>query len=70
MDCLTDLLMEKGLEVISDYDREQAGLPRRGPDGWTADELVALEKSRLEMLFRPFSVTVPNLDPPRSTPRP
>lgn len=47
--------MEKvGAEIISDYDRQQYGLPARGPDGWTMEEIVALEKRRLEMMLAPM----------------
>lgn len=60
-DCMRDLhreLMEtlynKGVEIISDLDREAMGLPPRGPDGWTVDEIIALEKRRLELMYAPM----------------
>lgn len=53
-DALLKLFVESGYEVISDYDRQQLGLPARGPDGWTAEEIVALEARRLEVLTRPI----------------
>lgn len=59
---LVDALMDEGVEVLTDYDRQQYGLPPRGPDGWTAEEIVALEKHRLDVLMRPLPtimLTVP-----------
>ena len=59
-DCLRDLsreLFEKldaeGAEIITDSMRDEIGLPPRGPDGWTQDELIALERRRLEVLMSP-----------------
>lgn len=53
MDKLLEILMATGIEIITDRDREQCGLPARGPDGWTLEELVALEKVRLDVMTRP-----------------
>jgi hypothetical protein len=57
-DCMRDLsyelqeAMEKvGAEIVSDLDRQQYGLPPRGPDGWTMEEIIELEKRRLEIMF-------------------
>jgi hypothetical protein len=50
--------MAQGVEVLTDYDREQYGLPPRGPDGWTMEELLALERRRLEILTRPLAPMV------------
>lgn len=50
---LVDMFTRDGIEVLSDYDRQAAGLPPRGPDGWTMEEIVELEKRRLEALARP-----------------
>lgn len=52
---LRDLFMREGIEVISDYDREGLGLPPRGTEGWTADELIALERRRLDLMMRPLA---------------
>lgn len=54
-DDLFKLMHDHGVEVLTDAARHEAGLPARGPDGWTAEELIALEKKRLEMLSRPLS---------------
>ena len=60
-DCMRDLsyklqeAMEKvGAEVVTDFDRQQYGLPPRGPDGWTMEEIVKLEQKRLEMMYAPM----------------
>jgi hypothetical protein len=58
-EALMKLFHQEGVEVLSDYDRQQYGLPPRGPDGWTVEEIVALEEKRLEMLRRPLTMTVP-----------
>ncbi len=44
---MMELLMTEGIEILTDEDRRRAGLPPRGPDGWTAAELHALEYARL-----------------------
>lgn len=51
---LQDALEKAGAEIISDYDRQQCGLSPRGPDGWTMEEIVALEKRRLELMYAPM----------------
>ncbi len=56
---LYDLFATEGVEVLTDYTRQEAGLPPRGPDGWTLEEIIALEKRRLEILNRPISFVVP-----------
>jgi len=53
---LSKLLESHGAEIITDQIREEAGLPARGPDGWTMEELHALEKRRLELLTAPVRV--------------
>jgi hypothetical protein len=60
-DCMRDLsyelqeaLEKAGAEIVSDYDRQQYGLPARGPDGWTMEEIIALEKRRLEIMRAPI----------------
>lgn len=51
---LQEAMERVGAEIVSDFDREQFGLPPRGPDGWTMDEIIAIEKRRLEMLTAPM----------------
>lgn len=51
---IEDTLRGQGYEVLNDLDRETLGFPPRGPDGWTIDELRALEAKRLEVLTRPM----------------
>jgi hypothetical protein len=58
-DAMFEVMSEQGVEVLTDYDRKQLGLPPRGPDGWTVEEIMALEQSRLELLTQPFSAFLP-----------
>lgn len=51
---LLAVLMEEGVEALTDYDRQEVGLPPRGPDGWTIEEMIAMEKKRLEALMVPL----------------
>lgn len=62
---LLDALERHGAEIVSDFDRQEFGLPPRGPDGWTMEEIIALEQRRLEMLTRPIQFVVPGplIDP-------
>jgi hypothetical protein len=53
---IRDVLMEVGADLITDHDRSEAGLPPRGPDGWTVQELHAIERRRLEALYAPFVI--------------
>lgn len=50
----------EGVEVLTDYTRAQIGLPPRIGDGWTTEEIVALERYRLEALSKPMTVTIPD----------
>lgn len=52
-DDITEKVRAIGGELVTDDDREACGLPPRGPDGWTMDELIALEKKRLEAYYPP-----------------
>jgi hypothetical protein len=56
---LRKILEDYGAEVITDQTREEAGLPPRGPDGWTMEEIIAVEQRRLELLTKP--IIVPSL---------
>ncbi len=55
---LISLLRDKGVEIITDDMRKDMGLPPRGPDGWTVEEMMALEQRRLEILHKPAPVVV------------
>lgn len=59
---LFDKLYEQGVEIMSDHTRAAAGLPPRGRDGWTQEELLALEQKRLEAITRPLQVFVPKIE--------
>lgn len=50
---LVALLSEKGIEVLTDDHREKLGLPLRNDQGWTIEEIIALEQKRLELLSKP-----------------
>lgn len=52
-DAIFHLFSQEGVDVLTDYDRQQHGLPPRGPDGWTVEEMMALEQRRLELLTNP-----------------
>ena len=54
-----ELCRKEGVEIITDAVRADMGLPARGPDGWTAEELLALEKRRLELMMAPRVVQIP-----------
>ena len=47
-------LHKYGAEIIGDMDREAAGLSPRGPDGWTLEEIAALERKRWETFLAPI----------------
>jgi hypothetical protein len=49
-------LHDLGAEVVTDETRRVAGLSPRGSDGWTMEELIALEKRRIELLTAPIIV--------------
>lgn len=55
---LRELFEEEGVEVLTEHDRQQLGLSPRGPDGWTIEEMMALEKMRLDLLTRPLPPVV------------
>lgn len=52
-DELFKLLYEEGVEVFTDFDRAKLGLSPRGFDGWTAEEIIALERARIEAFQNP-----------------
>jgi hypothetical protein len=56
LNALYELFMTQGIEILTDFDRSDLGLPPRDKRGWTAEEILALEKRRLEMLMSPVSM--------------
>lgn len=54
MDKLFALCMQRGVEVLTDADRTTLGLPPRTTDGWTAEEIIALEQNRLKAMYEPL----------------
>lgn len=58
-DDLAKLLQEAGAEIITDQMRADLNLPPRGPDGWTNEEIIALERRRLEVMMAPMYVREP-----------
>ena len=55
-EALHKLLWRTGIEILTDDDRRDAGLPDRNNEGWTDYELRALEHRRLELLINPISM--------------
>lgn len=49
---LEALFYRQGVEVITDADRQMAGLPQRDNRGWTNDELEILELARKQNLLK------------------
>lgn len=54
MDKLFALCMQRGVEVLTDADRITLGLSPRTTDGWTAEEIIALEHKRLAAMYEPL----------------
>jgi DUF1009 family protein len=50
---LTQVFSDLGVEVLTDEDRAEYGLPPRGPDGWTEEEIKAIEQRRRAALGMP-----------------
>ncbi len=50
-EALFKLFYESGSEIVTDADRQICGLPPRGPDGWTLEEIVELERRRHEIMY-------------------
>lgn len=53
-----EILMEAGAELVTDRDWQDAGLPPRGQDGWTYEELAAMERKRIEVMTAPIRCMV------------
>jgi hypothetical protein len=58
-EALLELFHSEGVDVITDAQRADAGLPPRGPDGWTMEEIVAIEHHRLNVLTAPIYARFP-----------
>lgn len=56
---LQQLCEKEGVEILTDYMRTEMGLPPRGPDGWTVEEILALEQRRLELMRAPVIISAP-----------
>lgn len=52
---LFEALYKAGATIVTDADRHEAGLPPRGDNGWTQQELAALEARHMELLTQPMS---------------
>lgn len=63
-EALIDVLESEGVEIFTDHDRAVAGLPARGPDGWTLEEIAAFDCRMLDALLKPVTMIVPLVDPP------
>ncbi|TGP93814.1 MULTISPECIES: hypothetical protein [unclassified Mesorhizobium] len=50
-DRMLNVFHQHGVEIITDRDRRDMGLPPRGPDGWTAEEIFVLEQLRLDAMM-------------------
>jgi len=53
---LMDLMWCQGAQVVTDADRQQAGLPPRNHHGMTLEELAILERRQIEAMLRPHEV--------------
>lgn len=62
-----ELMMQKGVEVITDDDRRAAGLQPRNEEGWTDAELHALEYARLTVMI-PMQYRAPLTHPLHTDP--
>lgn len=58
-EALFDLFMMKGVEIITDQERAEAGLLPRNELGLTFEELVAIERRRIEVMLQPITMTIP-----------
>lgn len=52
---LEEMFFRAGVEVITDTDRAEAGLPRRNGFGFTHVEMRIMEHRRLEVMMRPMT---------------
>jgi hypothetical protein len=47
------ILHDKGVEVLTDYDRQEMGLAFRDTLGWTTEEIHAYDRRMLEAMIAP-----------------
>lgn len=64
---LHKLFSNIGADIVTDFVRAELGLPLRDNEGWTPDELRAMEARRLEIMCRPMRFVK---DPTHPFPRP
>lgn len=50
---LLELFRNEGVELLTDYDRQQMGLPPRDDKGWTMEEIMAYEQRRIDLMLKP-----------------
>lgn len=55
---LLEFCEREGIEILTDQDRKFAGLPPRGPLGWTEQELQILELRRQEVMLSPLAPVI------------
>ena len=60
-DAIFEIVWQEGVEVLTDPTRAETGLPPRGPDGWTDDEIRALEAARFAVINRPITMRLADL---------
>lgn len=51
---LFEMIYESGAYIVTDADRQTAGLPMRGPYGLTPQELQIMEAKRIEAMLSPI----------------
>jgi hypothetical protein len=56
---ILEVLHGQGVEVLTDYDRAEMGLPPRDELGWRPDEIIAHDNRMLEPLMRPLPYFIP-----------
>lgn len=59
---LLALFSENGFEVVTDGDRERAGVEPRDEKGWTATEMVEMERRIMDAMLTPTVYFVRPLD--------
>ncbi|TIL36189.1 hypothetical protein [Mesorhizobium sp.] len=67
-DRLMAVFMREGVEVLTDHNRQDLGLPPRGPDGWTEQEIFVFEQLRLDAMMNvvvPMSSSLKIGEPPK-----
>lgn len=55
---LLETFMSEGIDIVSDIDRHQCGLPPRDEYGWTLEELYALEQKKLDLMMQPLPTVI------------